>query len=457
MSDVRARALAELEQREALFPEEINRLEAAATANESGFGIHATQMSVLKILMEELLWRQREFRGRLQRDLPDAEFADGLDTLLFEEMAGAQKIWSVFSRAFAARRTPELASHLDTADLVAAECYRLCTSRMRNWGLLDADTLREPPLVCLEAYPEPIALGRQDLLGVLCDAGWRFHDLKLPIPLVIMPANEIECIWLFPRLCHEVGHNVDKDVGLSAELQQVIARDGIAPARQETWQRWTVEILADTLGILLGNAGFAQELAALLLVLAPGRRYRDFNPGATHPHPLLRVRLLGAMLRLLGIPALADVAARFERDAEALPAPDGLDPFLAEVEAIAGAFLGTKLAALGGHALAELNPDIAADVKRSCRLADFLVSGQLRPSPDKPSRFPYRLVPVAAQLAVAAGPKEPGRLADIQHHAMAFVNAIPRPPMLEGTARLTAGRAAFCQRLVREIDFHGRP
>jgi len=49
----------------------------------------------------------------------------------------------------------------------------------------------------------------------------------------------------------------------------------------------------------------------------------------------------------------------------------------------------------------ELNPEIAIDVKKERLLADFLASNELRPSPDRPSRFPYRLVPIAAQLAVA--------------------------------------------------------
>ncbi|HVK70408.1 MAG TPA: hypothetical protein VM694_38410 [Polyangium sp.] len=456
MFEVRARALTELEHRMALFPRNIDGLLAAAATNENGFGIHATQVRVLQILMKELVQRQRAFLDRLRQDVPDADFADGIDILLFEEMAGAHKVWSIFSRAFAARRIPEIAPQLDAADLVAAECYRLCMHKARNWGLLDADSMREPPLVCLETCPEPMAISRQELLGVLCDVGYRFHDLKLPIPLVLLPADHIECTWLLPTLCHEVGHNVDNDLGLSVELRQSLAWDGIAPARQAVWRQWTGEIVADAFGIMLGNAGFVQTITTLLLALGPGKRYQAPAPTSAHPHPRVRVPLIGAMLRWFGAPALDTLATRIEHDAQALPAPDELTPFLDEVDAVAGVLLGTKLAALGGHAMAEFCPNLAADLKQAQELADYLESGELRPSPDKPSRFPYRLVPVAAQLAVSARPLTPGRLAALQQRAMAFVSAIPRPPMLDGTARLTPGRAAFYARLAQDIHFGGR-
>lgn len=455
---VRTRILAELERRMALFPHEIERLEAAVRADEMGFGIHTSQVRVLKILMDELVERQRDFLERLQPTLSDAEFADGVDALMFEEMTGAHKIWSVFSQAFADRRRPETAPHLDTADLVAADCYLLCTGRARNWGMLEADGLREPPLVCLETFPEAIALGRSDLLGALCDAGWRFHELRLPIPLVILPADQVGCVWLLPALGHEVGHDVDKDLGLSTELERAIfsSESGIAPERREAWRRWTAEVLADAFGLLLGNVGFAHSLAALILLLAPGRRYVELNLAVTHPHPLLRVHLLGAMLRRLGPPTLAAAAALLEDEARAVRAPEGIAPFLSDVDAVAGILLETRLAGLGGHPLSELNPELAADAKRATLLAEFLASGELRPSPDHPSRFPYRLVPAAAQLAVMTlnqGSTE--QLAAVQQRATDFVAAIPRPPYLADTARLTSRRAGFLARLAREMNLGG--
>jgi len=199
--------------------------------------------------------------------------------------------------------------------------------------MLDADSLREPPLVCPEASPGPITLGRQELLGNLCDAGWRFHDLRLPIPLVLLPIDQIECMWLLPALCHEVGHDVDKDLGLTAELQQVLADSAaIAPERKAVWQRWISEILADALGVLLGNVGFADSLASLLLVLAPGSRYLALDTTAPHPHPLVRIPLVSAMLRRLGVPALAEAAVRLEGGVRPFPALEGLAPFQGEID-----------------------------------------------------------------------------------------------------------------------------
>lgn len=457
-SAVRARILAELEHRVGSFPHEVDRLEAAVATDEDGFRIHKTQVSVLKIMMATLLENQRAFLAWLGRDMTDAEFADGVSKLIFEQMSGAQKVWSLFSRAFAARRKPEMARHLDTADLLAAECYLLCINRARNWGVLDENRLREPPLVCPEAFPEPIALGRNELLGslgALCDVGWRFHDLRLPLPLVLFPPDQIGCVWLLPVLCHEVGHDVDKDLDLTAEIERVLAdRVAIAPERRAVWQRWGTEILADALGALLGNAGFADALGSLLLMLAPGPRYQALDTSDAHPHPLVRVPLVAAMLRRLGVPALTDAAARLEASARALPAPEGLAPFLGDLDAVAAALLESKLAALHGHALVELNPELAADVNKAWLLADFLAHGELRPSPDRPSPFPYRLVPVAAQLAEAIPGLAP--LDAVQQRAEDFVAAIPRPSYLDGGAPLPPRRAAVLAELTRRIDFGRR-
>jgi hypothetical protein len=457
MSAYRARVLAELAHRVALFPHEIDRLQAAVAADEDGLRIHTTQIGVLRILMAELLQRQREFLERLGGDIPDADLADGVAALLYEEMSGAQKVWNIFSQAFAARRTPELAPHFDTADLVAAECYLLAIAQARNWGILDEAGLREPPLVCPEAFQEPVTLGRSALvggLGTFCDAGWRFHDLRLPIPLVLMPTDQIACVWLLPALCHEVGHDVDGDLGLTTEIKRCLGESpALATERRSAWQTWSPEIVADAFGVLVGSAGFAEWLAALVLPLAPGARFRELDPSITHPHPLVRVPVLAAMLRRLGVPALADVALRLDGDARAVPAPEGIAPFLGEADAVASVVLTTKLSALCGHALVELNPELGTDVRKARDLADFLASGELRPSPDQPAAFPFRLVPVAAQLAVAAASPGPASLAAVQQRAAEFVAAIPRPPFLDSGARLTPRRAAAVARMARQVSF----
>lgn len=454
MSVIRVRLLAELDLRVRAFSHAIELLEASVAADEGGFRIHTTQVGALRIMMDELCRCQREFLTRLAEDVSDAEFADGVAALVFEQMTGAERIWNLFADAFAARRAPDLAPHLDTADLVAAECYLLCVGRARSFGAIDEDSLREPPLVCPQAFPEPIALGRRErfgALGTLCDAGWRFHDLVLPIPLVLLPPDQIACVWLLSVLCHEVGHDVDKDLALTPEIAMRIAEMGaIAPERRGAWRRWSAEILADGFGVLLGGAGFAQAITSLLLVLAPGERFRALDPGATHPHPLIRVPLVAAMARRLGV---LGPAAGLAEEPSAGPVAPEIAPFLGDVDAIAAAVIEGELSALRGHALAELNPDLASDPKKTERLATFLSCGELRPSPDKPSPFPYRLVPSAAQLAVAATSPDPAALDAVQQRAAAFAAAIPRPPFLDGGARITPRRAASIARMARRIDF----
>lgn len=456
MSSLRARTIAELQRRLDVLPHDIERFNAAAAANAGGFGIHASQLRALKILMDELIQRQRGILSRLGSDLSDTEFADGVGRLL-TEMAGAHGVWSIFSQALAQRGQSALAPPLDAADLVAAECYQVCMSRARNWALVSAEDLREPPLVCLEAHYGPVTFSRQDPLGTLRSSLRRYRDLPLPIPIVLLPADQIECAWLLPLLCHEVGHNVDRDLNLSSELTKalLLGTDGKIPsARQEVWYGWTKEIVADAIGVLLGNAGFALALASLLLVLASGSQRQDLDTSDPHPHPAVRVPLLLAMLRRLGVTSLADAEDRLEGDLRATQAPPWAAPFVGDLDVIAATFLEAKVAALGGRALREIHTEVAADVRRARSLEGFLRSGQLRPSPDKPSYFPYRLVPIAAQLAIH-GEASPEQLAAVQARSMEFFAAIPRPPMLAGAAPLSPRRAASYARRARSLDLTG--
>ncbi|WP_437897861.1 hypothetical protein [Sorangium sp. So ce124] len=456
MSTLRARATAELQRRIDVLPRDVARFEAVAAANTRGFGIHKSQVLALKILMNELIQRQRGILERLGADLSDADFADGFGKLLVE-IAGAHGVWNIFSQTLAQREQPALAPPLDAADLVAAECYQACMNTARNWGLVPREGMREPPLVCLEAHYGPVAVSRQNPLRALRSSLRSYRDLRLPIPIVLLPADQTECAWLLVMLCHEVGHNVDQDLALSSELTRalLLGTDGEIPSdRQEIWFGWTREILADAIGVLLGNAGFALALGSLQLVLAPGSQQGELDRRDPHPHPMIRVPLLAALLRRLGVAALAGAADQMEQDWRALPAPAWVAPFLGDLGAIAGTFLERKLDALGGRALRELHPDVAADVKRADALARYLRSGELRPAPDKPSYFPYRLVPVAAQLAVASAPP-PVELGAVQRRTMEFFAAIPRPPMLAGAASLSPQRAASYARIARSVDFAG--
>jgi hypothetical protein len=330
-------------------------------------------------------------------------------------------------------------------------------SKARNWEIVSPDKLREPPLVCLEAHPGPVTFSRRAPLGALRSSLRRYRDLRLPIPMVLMPVDQTGCAWLLPLLCHEVGHNVDQDLQLSSELTKalLLGTDGKIPSvRQDIWYGWSKEILADAFGVLLGNAGFALALASLLLVLAPGSLQQEYDRSDPHPHPAVRVPLVLAMLRRLGATSLSDVIGRIEEDLRGVQAPPWAAAFVDDLDAIAATFLEAKVGALGGRAVRELHAEVAADLRRVRPLEGFLMSGELRPSPDKPSYYPYRLVPIAAQLAIGRD-ASPAQLDAVQARAMDFIAAIPRPPMLAGAAPLSPRRAAFYSQCARSLDFAG--
>jgi hypothetical protein len=263
-------------------------------------------------------------------------------------------------------------------------------------------------------------------------------------------------VWLFCTLHHEVGHNVDQDLKLQQELRQHLDErleiQRIPSERREMWEHWTGEILADAFGVLLGGAGFAHTLTSLLLMLAPTTPPlvgQNQNSKDEHPHPYVRMLLLSALLRQCGVSALNDAADLVKQTWDAYPRPDWVDPYVADSEWVAEVFLTQPLTALGNRALHELGPNLRDDAGRAGKLVGFLSTGLLRPDPNLPTKFPWRLVPVAAQLAfVKLDNPDSASLDNIQQRSLKYLKAIERPQWLAGV-----DQRAFFRQLVDTIDF----
>ena len=435
--------LAELDQRMALLPGEIDVWMADAAANAHGMGIHGSQINALGILMDGLLKRQQKKRAQLAPQLPAKQFA-GAHSDLVGELIGGHDLWRIFRHILAQHREPRLGRAVDAASLVAADCYRGCLERVRTWGLVSESQFREPPLVYLEAQLSPAAVSRTFKVEALDFPVRRYRGKRLPVPIVILPADHMACCWLLCTLHHEVGHNLDQDLKLSEELRARLAENLAGKPTLEMWQQWTGEILADAFGVLLGGDGFAHTLASILRVILPVQPTLDVKP--PHPHPLVRLHLIAKMLERCKVERFNQAAAEI-RESISKFEYEWAAEYLPDCDLVAGIVLDSPLDALGERPLRDLAPELDSDAQRAAKLAKYLRTGLIRPPPTTPSHFPWRLVPVAAQLAFRESDLSAETLVKIHERALKYLEDIPRPEWLAGV-----DRSDFLKQLVDGLD-----
>lgn len=414
-------------------------------------GLSPRQRTALDDMLTVIDTKQRAALAKLEQaaqPLSVAGFADA-HTALIIEMTGAQELWRLFRVMLGQLDDPIVQRPLKAAGRVAGDCYTLGIQRARALQAIEPQKLRETPLVYLEAVESPATAGRNDRVQTLSASVRQWRSLKLPLPIVLLPADYVHAIWTFCALHHEVAHNLDQDLGLLAGIRGELP--DVVPAGQEPdWRRWASEILADALGIVLGGVGFALSLGTLALVMGPSARYHELDVEAAHPPLLLRVRLLASLLRQTQVPAHAQYAIQLEAIWTTAPRPDWLQPFADSADAVAALFMGPKLPALKDHPLTDLNPDMAVDQAQVEALANYLLTGKKRPDPQGAAMRP-RLVASAAQLALwNANPVDDATLGTIHKTALDYLDLIPSIVTL---GAVVPEQRQYLRQLAGEIDF----
>ncbi|MFN2515291.1 MAG: hypothetical protein ABR556_03680 [Pyrinomonadaceae bacterium] len=446
------RTRTEIERRHEVLPHEVGDWYEKAVANVDNLGVHRSQFLALKIMMDGLQKRQTDLLDSLSTTLPPEQFAD-IYYKLNNEIVGAHELWRIFSYIIAQHQSERFGPLLDAADLIAANCYRTCIEQATLWGVIEQQEFREPPLVYLEADISPSTASRGYSPAALSFPVRFYRTLRLPIPIVLLPYDQADSIWMQATLHHEVGHNVDQDLNLKQELvSHLLTRLDQEQATDEhktRWIEWAGEVLADAFGVLLGGAGFAYALNSLLAVLAPAPQFQTLNEADPHPPFYVRMHLLAALLRQHGFDELNRAANAVMETWNQSQKPNWVTAYTAHSRAVAEVFTTKPLAALKNHSLSELVPSLDSDTKRARRLSDALSSGFNYPNVGTPeSPFPYRLVPAAAQLAVNADGSQSQVLDNIQKQTLDFLKRIPRPDWLSGI-----DRSHFLSQLTLDLDF----
>lgn len=450
----------ELDRRAHLLREELQRWNQLASSPESGMGIHRSQLQAVQILYGK-------FQEKVEQKLGATVDAQGHEEFpakvvaLERQLLATHGVMAVFRMILGQRSDDRFFRQaLDTADLVAADCYKSCVDRALEWEATSEDKLRVPPLTYLNTMYSPAAITRAGTFGAFKMPVDGNLNLRLPIGVVSLPVHHTEAIWTFASLYHEVGHLLDTDFELRFELREHLAGRLAGSPRQPYWSNRLRELVADTFGVLLGGEGYARLLAKLLYL--PRDTVTALDDNDLHPNHYVRVFLIGALLRGTRNSDLAGAAASFEEAWRArYGEPAALQPYVDECDRVAELLLDQPLACLNHHPIRDFAPadTLASDLAQVHELSSYLRRAIMPPKLEWDGvPFPVRLVPAAAQLGMDDVKENHGPVyKQIHELALDFVHQLrEKLPKFLGPADLTdlsPGRRQHFEALVEEVDF----
>lgn len=314
------------------------------------------------------------------------------------QVVGAHKIWQYFAEKFQQRETAANQLALQFADELAWSCYG---PFLRQAALKGREPPKIQPLVYFSLDDSPFAIPRG---GTFVPASLGARELdnaklqeitsELPVSIIGLPWFHVHHAPHAPVIAHEVGHLIEEDFGLRAELEAALLAAVGAP-RRDHWRSWRRECFADFIGALTMGPSYALALMGYLAD-DPARIAADpADVKASYPPRDVRVAFVAEILRLLHLdratPVLQDWRAVYG-------APAGLDDLATDARALAAVWLDVKPAIFGvslkdvpGAALPQ--PEVA-----EARAQDYLKGLNPQPVDD------IRHLVAAAALAYADAP-----------------------------------------------------
>lgn len=218
--------------------------------------------------------------------------------LVEREIDRARRAFGMFFEVFG-QRGSRFAPALAAYDAIAADCY----AAVRRAAPLVFRGPLVKPLTYMEHGYSPSTQRRGVTLS-------RLLGERNPFPVIRVPwdrDNPWQSVFL-----HEVAHNLQADLGLWEEnrlaLARRLARESGDATVHAVYGRWHKEIFADLAALLLGGPAACWGLMDFLAHPAP--KTLTYKPGGMHPTGLLRVPILGEMLRRMGF---AEDAAQVRR------------------------------------------------------------------------------------------------------------------------------------------------
>ncbi|HXB63307.1 MAG TPA: hypothetical protein VNV42_00380 [Solirubrobacteraceae bacterium] len=268
------------------------------------------------------------------------------------------RIWEFFRSKFALRYVPWFSSHLLAADDLAWSCYR----PIQAW--VEEAAAREPPLVFFNGGSSPLTLPRgaaysaEEVPGeALGTAQFQAALAHLPVPVIGIPWFQLQHLPEVVLIAHEAGHDVEADLGLTAELHAVLevalADARVDESRRVAWHAWLGEVFADLYGALATGPAYVATLIDFLA--GDVRSVTNEAPGeqrwGEYPTRTLRVLLTAAVVERVGLAEQADELRERWREAYRRHA---LSAFEDDVPVVVAALLDGPYERLGGGGLEQL-------------------------------------------------------------------------------------------------------
>ena len=383
------------------------------------FEKHHTQIRRLGLQMEALHAKVVSDFDQAVQDATLFTFADSLE----KRALAVHTVWDFFRSKFALRATEPLGSYLKMADAFARECYEPVRLQFVKDGGADR---REPPLVTFDNKVSPWALSRETRYTPASDPGGiiattTFSEIvsKLPIPLLGLPWHYITYLPHVVFLAHECGHAVEKDFGLSGNIESALAESKVDATRLPAWQAWRGEIFADVYACHAAGPSYAVALVDVL-TRERLRVEREALPGSkgwgAYPTATLRILLNAAALEHGGF---GKEATRLRAKWSSEYPEHAMVPFEADIPAVVNALhLGAALPK--GLAFT------AADNLQSRATASLYLAGGKHQSTDV---YPVRVLIAAARAVLAIAGATPSAVE--RHWAALCRHAVTsRPPGL---------------------------
>jgi hypothetical protein len=149
-------------------------------------GLSGSQLVALKDMIEVLEERQQLAFSKLTTGAPAVAFGNGNADMLVE-MTGAHEVWSTFRTILAQYEDAQLLGAVQAGARLAGDCYTLIMRQARSCQAIATDRFRETPLVLLEAVDSPATASRGSGAQLLNASIRQLRNLKLPLPIVLLP------------------------------------------------------------------------------------------------------------------------------------------------------------------------------------------------------------------------------------------------------------------------------
>lgn len=295
-----------------------------------------------------------------------------------------QFYWEIFGQ-----RLTRIASQMLASDRIALDCYQYVYG-----GLGKARSIPSPaPFSYMDAGLGPATFRR----GVTMKQLGRMPN---PFPLVRLPYSRLVTPWTLGAIPHEIGHNLQSDLGLWLEMPRqvnaTLRKAGIDQGTRRIWVRWTKETFADLVGVLLIGPAFAYSL--MDVVAKSPRSTGAYNRRGVHPVPYYRVPISLHLLAQIGFQEEAgrirSLWNRLYEPSVASAVPTAFrTSFAKAMPLVVATMTQRKFDQLGGKALREVVAFRPQDAQVSIEAAHRLAIGH------DPGIVPERFLIGAARIA----------------------------------------------------------